>query len=225
LGEAPTAVRPESWIVRRSGPGISARLAQGAPHTPGRSSPRPTNSAAGPEEPTSVIAPGQGTPVQGPAARLAEERALARSLDEVSSQPPPYEAPRAAPVIPSDAELPGRDASSHPSVFGLASQDRRAVAVERGSEPEPRPASGPRPPLEPGPVLKEVPALSRPPVSFERVRQPSQGPPIVEISIGEIEVRAAPPPAPVPVRGPERPPFRPPMSLEEYLRRRAAGGR
>jgi hypothetical protein len=47
---------------------------------------------------------------------------------------------------------------------------------------------------------------------------------IVEISIDEINIRAAPPPPPPAVPRHERL-IRPPMSLDDYLRRRAGSGR
>ncbi len=46
--------------------------------------------------------------------------------------------------------------------------------------------------------------------------------PIIEISIDEINIRAAPPPPPAAPRRERL--VRPPMSLDDYLRRRAAGG-
>jgi hypothetical protein len=52
-------------------------------------------------------------------------------------------------------------------------------------------------------------------------REASQERPVVRVTIGRIEVRAAqPPPAPQP---PARPGYTPPvMSLDEYLKREAA---
>jgi len=48
--------------------------------------------------------------------------------------------------------------------------------------------------------------------------------PIVEISIDEINIRAAPPPPPPAAPRRERL-MRPPISLDDYLRRRAGSGR
>ncbi len=192
---------------------------------------RLANPADSPEAPPRVVAPGQGTPAVERGRIGGVERGLSRPPGEMSSQPPPSEAPRAPRVIPVDLEHLGRDTSARASMVGPASQDLRAVAVERGSGLEQRPAIESRPPLEsrpalePRPALEDTPPLVRPPASFGRGRQSSEGPPIVEISIGEIEVRPAPAPPPARVHASERAPFRPPMSLEEYLRRRAAGGR
>lgn len=191
--EAPSAAMSEARIVQPSEPGITARLAEGTPEEASMEAPAQTPVArlANPADsldtpPSRVVAPGQAT-------------------REMSSEPPPSEAPRVARVMAADLEHLGPDPSTHPSMVGPASQDLRA--------------------LEPRPALEDMPPLAGPSASFGRGRQSTEGPPIVEISIGEIEVRAAPTPQPARVHGSERAPFRPPMSLEEYLRRRAAGGR
>jgi len=87
-------------------------------------------------------------------------------------------------------------------------------------------------PLEPAaiePPLK--PVLASPPGrgEIERPRMRTTHPPggresdIVEISIDEISIRAAPPPPPATPRRDRL--VRPPVSLDEYLRRRSAGVR
>jgi hypothetical protein len=60
--------------------------------------------------------------------------------------------------------------------------------------------------------------------SQEHNRPEPLGPAIVEISIGDIEVRAAPVPPPAPAPRRDRV-GRPPMSLEDYLRRRSGAPR
>lgn len=81
----------------------------------------------------------------------------------------------------------------------------------------------------------EAPARSRPVANGPgetAVRQPAMAqadganaaPPIVQVTIGRIEVRAVTPSAPPAPRAPARPQG-PALSLDEYLRRRNGGGR
>lgn len=149
-----------------------------------------------------------------------------RSPPQPAVQPPALEGVRppaaARPVAPA---VPGRRARTAPSApeapdesstdaasFDLASVSfRRVLGVRATTEREPA-----RPPAEhPGPSGPGRRSAEPPTVA-------SAAAPTIEVTIGRIEVRAAPAPAPARA-GPAVAPATPVMTLEQYLQRRAGG--
>ncbi len=139
--------------------------------------------------------------------------ALPHAAPPMASPAPPPVAAAAAPVLePAGA----RAAPPPPATLQPAVQDRASPRRPRGPGREPAlpPLLAPRQPLRPVAAVR-APAS----VDAERRLAPAQGEeaaPVIEITIGRVEVRAvtaaAPKAAPAPVR--------PRVSLEAYLRRR-----
>jgi hypothetical protein len=137
--------------------------------------------------------------------------------------PPPALIPELTPVV-------GRDEVQPPAAFPLERPARlvREIFVES--------LSG-QPPADPGPRLSVMPE----PVTKLKVESPAIRPngaasglippmpqsaakdalPTINVTIGRIEIRAAPPATPAPRRSATRAPA---MKLDEYLKQRAAGG-
>ncbi len=147
---------------------------------------------------------------------------VSRADRPVNAQPPGALQP-ALPAPASSALHPSRDSISRPAPqdsFPLVSREKSppiAVSPAVPSSPatrqplEERPVT---PPLQPRITVVERSSL---PV---RAEAPAAEP-VIQISIGRIEVRATPPPA-QPAR--PRPATHAAMSLEEYLRRRSRRG-
>lgn len=118
---------------------------------------------------------------------------------------------------------PGELGHGMPIVQFPGNQDWAPVpALRRPAEGEQRPttANGSVIPRQALPVSR-TPAGR--PAKFSdgprSIRQPSEPAPVIQVSIGRVEVRAMPPPAPV-TR--PRPPYKP-SGLDDYLKRRSKG--
>ncbi|MFL6257089.1 MAG: hypothetical protein ACJ74T_18940, partial [Pyrinomonadaceae bacterium] len=91
------------------------------------------------------------------------------------------------------------------------SKQPQTAVTPTGSDSESLPVRGAR--------LNGIQATAR-----ESATQDATTPPIIEVTIGRIEVRAVPPPAPPPP--PQRARQAPPkMSLDDYLRAQSGGRR
>jgi hypothetical protein len=104
-------------------------------------------------------------------------------------------------------------------------ENRAADVTEREYEPVVRRPAGQAPPLLvlPSPLPASVlPPMAAAPASETRRDENAAegGPPIIEVTIGRVDVRAVTPPAPVRRESPK--PQR--MGLDEYLRRRPGVG-
>jgi hypothetical protein len=114
--------------------------------------------------------------------------------------------PYLLPLTPAQAASTRRDASAtgrNASTPGLAGRSRATAAVTPADEIE-----------SPRRTERERMAV---------VAVPSS-PPIIEVTIGRVEVRAVHPPAPIPRPNPVAP-AAPRLSLEEYLRNQNGGRR
>ncbi len=176
-------------------------------------------------------APSPRPPAPG-ASRMPEEAAKPES----DRRPPPLATtpPRTLPSRVEDAVHPGDSSPAFPSLFFPRRDPRpsRAPFAPASPEAEPRPPAAPTTSF-PGPVTAPVPSSPAPPLlsppstppSVSSVASPESSPapaPSIQVTIGRVEIRAAPPP-PAPARpAASAPARRPALPLEEYLRRRDA---
>jgi hypothetical protein len=165
--------------------------------------------------------------------------------------PGPFESPPVHPVVRDPADsAPASRAPSHSSALISTSHERgypperlkvprgealAATAVAEVSLAHPAETPRPETPAPPPIVLPEsvrepspdppqrthAVAPLVPPAPPKKIAAAPDAEPVVHITIGRIEVKAAAEPAPAPRRGPQR---RQPLGLDEYLRRRSAGG-
>jgi len=183
--------------------------------------PAPASRLSPPPEKTPGVLP-------APPASLAvasQPAAGPRSAPALPPEPPPPSQPAPAPLASMITVEAAREGP--PLAVQPAARRPEAPGPEAASplgDHAPRPESPPAPPrLELKPVLAPPP----PPGQPERLPQPPQPPasepaPVVNITIGRIEVRAAQPANPeAAVRKTRSTP--PVMSLEEYLKRRNGG--
>lgn len=200
---------PEGLSVRASlpeseGPATREPLARDtAPRGPGRT-PR------GDEQGTSPLHPGMADRLVPSSAREASSRFSERheaGTFETASRTSPLDADFAAP--------PARGAAPSPEPV------RAPVGVPVRTSAAAASSDAPS-------TAQRAPAF---PVQAERVMSaplpsaPESAPaPVVQVTIGRIEVRAATPPAPA-RQAPSRTSPSPSLSLDEYLRRRNGGGR
>jgi translation initiation factor IF-2 len=134
-------------------------------------------------------------PVAGDPAEAAPVPAVAASAAErapAAAAAPPAPAGRPAPAAPPAVGREARGDGEHaaPSILPPAAAERRPVPVATDIRPAP-PAEAARPAAD----------------------QPA---PVIEVTIGRVEVRAAPA-----ARAPRREP--PPLPLADYLERRSSG--
>ncbi len=243
--EAPAraSTAPESRADAPAGDAAAAQPA-GLPavaRVPAPPEPRPPAERQAPREAVSLVAeavavarPAQGS-VPPPSTAAAPPAALLQTVD----LPPRAARPAdARPVSarehrPHDSGLahvqPAARAQAQPTqewpAPPLAGQRAPAVPAVAPRPPEAaRPAQHPdaaRPePLRPAPLIQPEIAPARPRDAAPR-QEAEPGPaPVIQVTIGRIEVRAAPAPT-----RPERPRAAPAaMTLDEYLRKRSNGG-
>ena len=168
---------------------------------------------------------GRGRPSRAPADRGRTDGAVPWQAVETDAAPPGVAASRqAAPGAPepahrADGQL-GTPSRPHPTT-------PREVAVE--AEASPVAATAPARGRAPEPMRTEAPVWPLAAIARRAVDQP-WGPsrpddgddiPVVHVSIGRVEVRAAAPPAARPVPAP----IAPRLTLDAYLRRRESKGR
>ena len=223
LGTRPTAHAPEPE-------GPAARRPQPAAPVPDRS---PGQAPAEPAAPATVIAAARRQP--SPSAADRPPRRSGASPGEPSHAPARVSA--AETLVP----VSHRDTTGPPAVAGAPSASRSPGATEPLDRPDP-PAAGrrlapaipravARPPrvADPQGATDSLAASAIPgpvavaPVGQARRRQPSTDmapAPVVNVTIGRVEVRPPPPPPPpsaAPAPGPR------PLSLADYLERRNRG--
>jgi len=146
-----------------------------------------------------------------------------RSVSEAAERPAPLE------VAPARVERPtpkpGRVQTGEPGRRRRPTGDALAAVAE--SAPTAALALAPRPPggelsaISPRPRIARRDGRGRQDRGGESLTLPPAAPPIIRVTIGRVEVRAAAPPAP-PVRLPER---QPTLSLDDYLVARREGRR
>jgi hypothetical protein len=179
---------------------------------PGGERPAPTvRRAAAPVPPSLAVQEGRSRAEPTRAADQARRAPAAERPHPPAAPPAPEERPRVEPAI-------------------------RRIEVERVVTPVPPPAAAAPPPAASVPRGRE-PAASTPPPApaflqprverlapepFSARRAEAAAEPVIQVTIGRIEVRATPAPK-APAR--ERPAARPAVDLEEYLRQRAKGER
>ena len=116
--------------------------------------------------------------------------------------------------------------------------ERLTVVHEAAAEPRPGAVLRPRPPappearrvevLRPAPAPRDAPPAPRSPPRVEREHGPDgaapqpAAAPVIHVTIGRLEVRAAAQPHVPPRPAREQPPV---MELDDYLRQRASGSR
>jgi hypothetical protein len=192
---------------------------------------------AAPEAPPLLVRPvpaaRQSSDAASPAAAVAEQAASAslpgRGRPDATDPPAPRPVPRAAEHASRGDDPPRlvpageRDAGDtpHPRSGGIEPIARVAPAVARAPEHPPQPV-----PLVPREIVRAREATAQHAPAPARVTTaPAPGPvevadePVVRITIGRIEVRAATPAA-APRREPRAAPRPTTMSLDEYLDRR-----
>ncbi|WP_410670168.1 hypothetical protein [Amycolatopsis sp. cmx-4-68] len=162
-----------------------------------------------------------GTPVAPEQPEPREEGPLAADAP-ASAHPVTVEV-----VLPEPARLPAEPARTSPERPAKTRRGGRAATPDMPSPSAPTPF-----PAEAGPVrahpVRPVPAAAREPADVPKPPRPASrrapaAEPTVHISIGRVEVKAAPQPAPPPARAES--PRRPAVSLDDYLRNRAGGER
>ena len=186
------------------------------------------------EQERSAIAPSPIAPPRGDrrvdvGPRGAERRmhvppmGAERRVDVAPNDPEPF-APSPSAVAPHQAIPPMREESTEPPPLRFA----RSFALPQIAREWIRPRLEPA--VRPLEGRRETPAPALPRIKGQRETAPSKirdvdpdVQPIVEISIDEINIRAAPAQPPAPPRRDRL--VRPPMSLDDYLRRRAGASR
>ena len=238
----PSPARPpsrRSWAsaCRRHGPRTPIARPRHGPRTPSacraprsedaHRAPAPRSAEADREVSADASTPARATP---PGGRHGVERDRRQESGEALGSATPLDRIGGA-ADPS----PGRDdavsatAAGRDEVMSVATATPPAVPVSpTGSTepPPPAPADPPPAPADPPPAPADRPPAPAGTADRVRRRQPSLRPPAnepavtapaaapeVTISIGHIDVRAAPPPAPAR----SRPAFRPRVSLDEFL--------
>ena len=142
-----------------------------------------------------------------------------RSPDTGQTHPEPaggHRSPEAGQTQPEPAAMPARRAGGNASRDALGpgiEEPASPAAGEPGAAPEVRPVTVPARMLSAAPRAHAHEGSGRSPVPRESAADTSGGRPDVTISIGHIEVRAAPPME----RPRTRPPFRPRVSLDDFL--------
>jgi hypothetical protein len=176
--------------------------------------------------------PGPGQPVHPTPSPRVERSAPAPELASSRPDPPPEggrridglepEVPALAPSDTPPPQEPGKTETPTPPVANSTRSLKGLRRTERSLRPFVH--SLPLPLHEEQRIDARLPQLAPPETFGPRGRETkSDMQPIVEISIDEISIRAAPPPARATPRRQRL--LHPPMSLEDYLRRRSAGVR
>ncbi|HEV2517975.1 MAG TPA: hypothetical protein VGV07_22175 [Devosia sp.] len=171
------------------------------------SPPRSADARPSVEEPSEVAAPRRSMPAPREVADVSEPKA---SVKPTAPQPQPGERPVAREAAPVAAIPP------QPQAAPASRPQPTAARLEAAARPATPPA------LAPAQVL---PAPRRPlsEAAVAAVRS-TVGPPVINVTIDRIEVRAATAPVAAPQRGPRQPPA-PSVSLSDYLRGNGGGRR
>lgn len=203
--------------------------------------------------PTPLFAPGAPLAGEsrdlgaGPAASLADAPPLLQPPGVISpaSVPPSSPQPVPAPMLRDEAgtvQLDRREsARSSPTPLSMRLVHGREVLPEPRRQPTPSASVAPpelpllvpehhmgkQPELPRMSLSREFSApgqpISRPAAASRRDQLSPESPPSVHVTIGRIEVLAAPP-APQPAR-PSRGPVQPTLTIEEYVKQRTQGRR
>jgi hypothetical protein len=191
----------------------------------------PGRAPAEPAGPAAVIAAAHRQPSLPAASRQARRAgASPGEPSPVPSRAPVPEAP--VPVAPRDTAGP-LDVAGPPVSSGspgAAEPSARPVPPDVGRRPTPvTPSATARPPWLAGPPVVTAPPATPGPLAaalpdkdrrYSPTGEVAPAPPVVNVTIGRVEVRpppAPPPPPPAPAPGPR------PLSLGEYLERRNRG--
>jgi hypothetical protein len=230
----PAAERPAAPLAI---PSMSLRPTPGPPHsvgTPERGEDRPLGLPSSAHDPPAEAAPAEGLRlrprrtvqpepiIQLPVASRGPQK-QAVPADPLSSVEPHRSSPRPAepaqrsepPLTPARPALVPPPSQLQPTVGDTGPRAARSE-IDRPDQSPAKPATPP--PFAPLP-RHEIPRV-RPAAAVTQQRQP--GPPTIHVTIGRVEVRAVPPP-PVATR-PQRP-TGPRLSLDDYLKLRAGGGK
>jgi len=216
----PAAVAETRSVRPGMDTGSESRRAE-SPLTPER---RPA--AAAPERQRAIasISSRSGAAGSSPAAQ-AVQRPPRPSQEPPPAVPAPFAAPRSGPALPPCLADPaaaggGRERAGIEAAGGLPPHEVPAPETEAPSGAE---ILVERSPLVPRATLRERPVrpgTGLPATDSRRERGPTAAAePVVRVTIGRIEVRAAPPPPPAAILRPAAPR----LTLEEYLRRRHEG--
>ncbi|MEV7037721.1 hypothetical protein [Amycolatopsis sp. NPDC051061] len=161
-------------------------------------------------------------------APIAQERPAPREDGTLTVDAPAAAHPVTVEVVlPEPARLPAAPARTTPERPAKTRQGGRAAAPSLEDESAPPSFPAEAEPVRAHPV-RPAPAAAREPVDVPKPSRPVSrrapaAEPTVHISIGRVEVKAAPQPAPRPARAES--PRRPAVSLDDYLRNRAGGDR
>lgn len=209
---APSPLPTEKYLSAESA--ASTRVTRAPPP------PVPENERALPKPPAASRHNRVATPRHRRVAVTAETPRLSPAVIRSQTMEPhePRSEPKAVPAIHSSAlSVPGFPPNPSPTRRLETTRPISAFVPAEGIESgelraQPKSAAAIRPVVSPAP-----------PFSAHHKREPAvASAPSIQVTIGRVEVRAAPPPASSRAR--PRPNQAPIMSLEEYLRQRAAGG-
>jgi hypothetical protein len=239
LTQSPDAFPPDTThAAERRAPGLTAQVTSREPEPPAAPTAESHRSARTPEPPESVPS---GPTVLRPLPRPVEagevppfphlQMRTAPAATDPASEPRDRRAPHApqpAPGIPGTPAVPAPAPHVRPEPAGHTVQGRPMRRVAPGELPGPSVAR-PRPDAQRRP--EQIPPVARPVVaaaSTATQRRAEAAPaatpaPVIHVSIGRVEIRAAVVPAPPSHHAP--PATAPQLSLAEYLRRQAQGGR
>jgi hypothetical protein len=234
----PTGLRPRrdasvpAALVREAPPEptdvVEKAVAEREPRrVPRRQATRPPVSAEAPEQAPAPRQAAVEPPVRprGPERREEPVRVEAPAAHVEAKPPAAPPAPRRrGPTEPEDRVLSAEPRAARRSVEPelRARRVERAAVPEPAAKPKPHAERRPAPPRQPRPAVEVRTRRAEPERTVVEVpvAAPEAPEPEIRVTIGRLEVRAAP--------APERPserPSRPPVpSLEDYLLRRAGGG-
>ena len=216
-------------------PSPQPRAVSGAPRMERSPRERPPVPAALPQAAVPPILPGKTPPAAPKTSPSAPRSSRRLAVEPAALSPEPPRAPAAPPIrlttAPREPTGAHRPASAAPALEPAPRASWQAPREPSRTIERPSPLAGVRPLLEaPASLSAGQPAIEPLPaplamlqprveiaVPFSPALRPDEPAPVIQVTIGRVEVRATPPPSPASAR---RPPAPAVPTLDEYLRRR-----